>query len=155
MHEVMPIEEATRPAAGAVLSGPAGGVAGSRHAGKLLGAGNLIPFDMGGTSTDISLIVDGTSSLVMDRAVGGHRVALDSLDIASIGAGGGSIARVDAGGILHVGPTSAGALPGPACYSAGGTAATVTDANLVLGYLDPGSFLGGRRKLDRTAAEAA
>jgi len=152
---VMPIEEATRLAAGAVLSGPAGGVAGSRHAGKLLNEGNLIPFDMGGTSTDISLIVDGTSSLVMDRAVGGHRVALDSLDIVSIGAGGGSIARVDAGGILHVGPQSAGADPGPACYGRGGTAATVTDANVVLGLIDPDNFLGGRRKLDRAAAEAA
>jgi len=152
---VMPIEEATRLAAGAVLSGPAGGVAGSRHAGKLLSEGNLIPFDMGGTSTDISLIVDGTSSLVMDRAVGGHRVALDSLDIVSIGAGGGSIARVDAGGILHVGPQSAGADPGPACYGLGGTAATVTDANVVLGLIDPDNFLGGRRRLDRAAAEAA
>jgi N-methylhydantoinase A len=152
---VMPIEEATRLAAGAVLSGPAGGVAGSRHAGKLLGEGNLIPFDMGGTSTDISLIVDGTSSLVMGRAVGGHRVALDSLDIVSIGAGGGSIARVDTGGILHVGPQSAGADPGPACYGLGGTAATVTDANVVLGLIDPDNFLGGRRRLDRAAAETA
>lgn len=152
---VMPIEEATRLAAGAVLSGPAGGVAGSRHAGKLLGEGNLIPFDMGGTSTDISLIVGGSSSLAMDRAVGGHRVALDSLDIVSIGAGGGSIARVDAGGILHVGPQSAGADPGPACYGLGGTAATVTDANVVLGLIDPDNFLGGRRRLDRAAAEAA
>jgi len=152
---VMPIEEATRLAAGAVLSGPAGGVAGSRHAGKLLAEGNLIPFDMGGTSTDISLIVDGASNLAMDRTVGGHRVALDSLDIVSIGAGGGSIARVDAGGILHVGPQSAGADPGPACYGLGGTAATVTDANVVLGLIDPDNFLGGRRRLDRTAAEAA
>jgi N-methylhydantoinase A len=152
---VVPIEEATRLAAGAVLSGPAGGVAGSRHAGKLIGESNLIPFDMGGTSTDISLIVDGTSSLVMDRAVHGHRVALDSLDIVSIGAGGGSIARVDAGGILHVGPHSAGADPGPACYGLGGTAATVTDANVVLGLIDPDNFLGGRRRLDRAAAAAA
>jgi N-methylhydantoinase A len=152
---VLPIEEAVRLAAGAVLSGPAGGVAGSRHAGKLLNEGNLIPFDMGGTSTDISLIVDGTSSLVMDRSVGGHRVALDSLDIVSIGAGGGSIARVDAGGILHVGPQSAGADPGPACYGLGGTAATVTDANVALGLIDPDNFLGGRRRLDRAAAEAA
>ena len=152
---VMPIEEATRLAAGAVLSGPAGGVAGSRHAGKLVGEGNLIPFDMGGTSTDISLIVGGSSSLAMDRAVGGHRVALDSLDIISIGAGGGSIARVDSGGILHVGPQSAGADPGPACYGLGGTAATVTDANVVLGLIDPDNFLGGRRRLDRAAAEAA
>jgi N-methylhydantoinase A len=152
---VLPVEEAIRLAAGAVLSGPAGGVAGSRHAGKLIDEGNLIPFDMGGTSTDISLIVGGTSSLVMDRSVGGHRVALDSLDIVSIGAGGGSIARVDAGGILHVGPQSAGAHPGPACYGLGGAGATVTDANVVLGLIDPDNFLGGRRRLDRPAAEAA
>jgi N-methylhydantoinase A len=92
---------------------------------------------MGGTSTDICLIVDGEASLAADRGVGGHRIALNSLDIVSIGAGGGSIASVDAGGILHVGPESAGAMPGPACYGRGGTRATVTDANLVLGYLDP------------------
>jgi N-methylhydantoinase A len=152
---VLPIDEAIRLAAGAVLSGPAGGVAGSRHAGTLVNEGNLIPFDMGGTSTDISLIVDGASSLVMDRAVAGRRVALDSLDIVSIGAGGGSIARVDAGGILHVGPQSAGADPGPACYGLGGIAATVTDANVVLGLIDPDNFLGGRRRLDRAAAEVA
>jgi N-methylhydantoinase A len=121
----------------------------------LLGEDNLIPFDMGGTSTDISLIVGGQPSLVTGRRVAGHTIALNSLDIASIGAGGGSIARVDAGGVLHVGPQSAGAVPGPACYGAGGTAATVTDANLVLGYLDPANFLGGRRRLDRSAAETA
>jgi len=152
---VAPIDESGRLAAGAVLSGPAGGVAGSVYAARLIGEGNLIPFDMGGTSTDISLIVDGRPSLAASRRVAGHTIALSSLDIASIGAGGGSIARVDAGGILHVGPQSAGAVLGPACYGNGGTAATVTDANLVLGYLDPASFLGGRRKLDRTAAEAA
>ncbi|MBI3517455.1 MAG: hydantoinase/oxoprolinase family protein, partial [Proteobacteria bacterium] len=111
---VLPIADAARLAAGAVLSGPAGGVAGSRYAAKLLGEGNFIPFDMGGTSTDISLIVDGAPTLVMDRGVGGHRIALNSLDIVSIGAGGGSVARVDTGGILHVGPESAGADPGPA-----------------------------------------
>jgi N-methylhydantoinase A len=152
---VAPIEEAGRLAAGAVLSGPAGGVAGSVHAVRLVGAANLIPFDMGGTSTDISLIVQGRPSLATGRRVAGHTIALNSLDIASIGAGGGSIARVDAGGILHVGPQSAGAVPGPACYGNGGAAATVTDANLVLGYLDPASFLGGRRQLDVAAAEAA
>jgi N-methylhydantoinase A len=156
---VAPIAEAGRLAAGAVLSGPAGGVAGSVYAGRLIGAANgasnLIPFDMGGTSTDISLIEDGVAALVMNRKVGGHRIALNSLDIASIGAGGGSIARVDAGGILHVGPESAGALPGPACYGQGGTQATVTDANLVLGYLDPDNFLGGERRLDVAAAERA
>jgi N-methylhydantoinase A len=152
---VAPISESGRLAAGAVLSGPAGGMAGSIHAARLLGEHNLIPFDMGGTSTDISLIVDGRPTLATSRRVAGHAIALNSLDIASIGAGGGSIARVDAGGILHVGPQSAGAVPGPACYGAGGTAATVTDANLVLGYLDPASFLGGRRHLDRSAAENA
>jgi N-methylhydantoinase A len=152
---VAPIAEAARLAAGAVLSGPAGGVAGSRHATRLLDAHNLIPFDMGGTSTDISLITEGEASLATDRKVGGHRVALNSLDIVSLGAGGGSVGRVDAGGILHVGPESAGADPGPACYGKGGTAPTVTDANLVLGYLDARHFLGGRSTLDTAAAEAA
>ncbi|HEX3885798.1 MAG TPA: hydantoinase/oxoprolinase family protein, partial [Stellaceae bacterium] len=152
---VAPIAEAGRLAAGAVLSGPAGGVAGSVHAARVAGEPNLIPFDMGGTSTDICLVVDGQAALVMDRRVGGHRIALGSLDIASIGAGGGSIARVDAGGILHVGPESAGAAPGPACYGNGGTDPTVTDANLVLGYLDPANFLGGARRLDLAAAERA
>ena len=152
---VAPIAEAGRLAAGGVLSGPAGGVAGSVHAARLTGQKNLIPFDMGGTSTDICLVVDGEAALVADRKIGGHRIALNSLDIASIGAGGGSIATVDAGGILHVGPESAGAVPGPACYGQGGTAATVSDASLVLGYLDPERFLGGARRLDRDAAERA
>jgi N-methylhydantoinase A len=150
---VAPIAEAGRLAAGAVLSGPAGGVAGSVYAARLAGEPNLIPFDMGGTSTDICLVVDGQAALVMDRRIAGHRIALNSLDIASIGAGGGSIARVDAGGILHVGPESAGAVPGPACYGQGGADATVTDANLVLGYLDPANFLGGERRLDTGLAE--
>jgi N-methylhydantoinase A len=150
---VATVSEAGRLAAGAVLSGPAGGLAGSVYAARLLGEKNLIPFDMGGTSTDISLIIDGEPSLASVRRVAGQVIALNSLDIASIGAGGGSIARVDAGGILHVGPESAGAVPGPACYGAGGRAATVTDASLVLGYLDPANFLGGRRRLDWKAAE--
>jgi N-methylhydantoinase A len=149
------IDDAVRLAAGGVLSGPAGGVAGSRHAARLIGHPNLILFDMGGTSTDISLVVDGAAQIAADRRLAGQRVALPALDIASIGAGGGSIARVDAGGVLHVGPESAGAEPGPACYGRGGTAATVTDANLVLGLLDPDGFLGGRARLDPRAAEAA
>ncbi len=152
---VAPIAEASRLAAGAVLSGPAGGVAGSRYAAKLVGHGNLIPFDMGGTSTDICLIVEGEAALAQGRKVGQHKIALNSLDIVSLGAGGGSIGRVDAGGILHVGPDSAGADPGPACYGKGGTQPTVTDANLVLGYLDADHFLGGHSQLDRAAAEAA
>jgi N-methylhydantoinase A len=152
---VAPIADAVRLAAGAVLSGPAGGVAGSRYCARLLGEGNLIPFDMGGTSTDISLIERGVAHLSADRTVAGQRVGLPSLDIVSLGAGGGSIASVDAAGILRVGPESAGADPGPACYGKGGTAATVTDANLVLGYLDPGNFLGGRTRLDAAAAQRA
>ncbi len=152
---VATIAEAVRLAAGGVLSGPAGGVAGSQHAARLLGHGDLIPFDMGGTSTDISLVVGGEAAIASDRRIAGQRVALQSLDIASIGAGGGSIARVDHSGVLHVGPASAGAEPGPACYGHGGTEATVTDANLVLGFLDADNFLGGRARLDRHAAEVA
>ncbi|MFZ3234527.1 MAG: hydantoinase/oxoprolinase family protein [Stellaceae bacterium] len=152
---VATMDESARLAAGAVLSGPAGGIAGSVYAASLLGERNLIPFDMGGTSTDISLIVDGQPTVSTARRLAGQVIALNSLDIASIGAGGGSIARVDAGGILHVGPESAGATPEPACYGAGGLEATVTDASLVLGYLDPASFLGGRRRLDGRAAEMA
>jgi N-methylhydantoinase A len=152
---VATIPDSVRLAAGAVLSGPAGGIAGSRHAARLIGEGNLITFDMGGTSTDIALLEDGEPHLTGDKAVGGSKVALPSIDIHTLGAGGGSIARVDAGGILHVGPESAGAVPGPACYGRGGASATVTDANLVLGFLDPGGFLGGRTRLDPAAAEVA
>ena len=155
MAALRPLREAVRLAAGGVLSGPAGGVAGSQYAARLLGHGDLIPFDMGGTSTDISLVVGGEAAIASDRRIAGQRVALQSLDIASIGAGGGSIARVDHSGVLHVGPESAGAQPGPACYGRGGIEATVTDANLVLGFLDPDNFLGGRARLDRDAAEVA
>jgi N-methylhydantoinase A len=152
---VAPITDAARLAAGAILSGPAGGIAASRYCARLLGEWNLISFDMGGTSTDISVLEAGEPFLTGDKSVGGLKVALPSIDIHTLGAGGGSIAHVDLGGILHVGPESAGADPGPACYGKGGMAATVTDANLVLGYLDPGNFLGGRTPLDTTAAFAA
>ena len=110
---------------------------------------------MGGTSTDISLISDGQASLSADGMLAGQRIALRSLDIASIAAGGGSIASVDGSRTLRVGPESAGSIPGPACYGNGGTAATVTDANVVLGYLDAAAFMGGQRPLDRAASEAA
>ena len=152
---VSTIPEAVRLSAGSVLSGPAGGVAGSQYAARIVGHGDLIPFDMGGTSTDISLVVGGEAAIASDRRLAGQRVALQSMDIASIGAGGGSIARIDAGGVLHVGPESAGARPGPACYGRGGAEPTVTDANLVLGFLDAENFLGGQAHLDRAAAEAA
>jgi len=159
---VAPIRESARMAAGAVLSGPAGGIAAGRYAARLLDPApggrhdaNLITFDMGGTSTDIALLQRGEPALTGEKTVGIAKVALPSLDIHTLGAGGGSIARVDAGGILHVGPESAGADPGPACYGKGGDRATVTDANVVLGFLDPGNFLGGRIALDRRAAESA
>jgi N-methylhydantoinase A len=152
---VMPLADAARLAAGAILSGPAGGIAGSQYCGRLLEESDLISFDMGGTSTDISVLEGGEPQLTGDKAVGGLKVALPGIDIHTLGAGGGSIAHVDLGGILHVGPESAGADPGPACYGNGGAAATVTDANLVLGYLDTGNFLGGRRRLDADAALTA
>ena len=152
---VASVEEAARLAAGAVLSGPAGGVAGSRHCGRLLGVAQVIAFDMGGTSTDISLIAteeDQPQQVARTQIIADHPVMLPSHDIVSLGAGGGSIAWVDAGGILRVGPESAGADPGPACYGKGGAAATVTDANLVLGYLGAQNFLGGQSSLDAAAA---
>jgi len=152
---VAPVRESARLAAGAVLSGPAGGVAAGRYAARLLREGNLITFDMGGTSTDIALLQRGEPQLTGEKRVGLARVALPALDIHTLGAGGGSIAWVDPGRILHVGPESAGADPGPACYAKGGTRATVTDANLVLGYLDPRNFLGGRIALDADAAHRA
>lgn len=152
---VTPIIEAIRMAAGTVLSGPAGGLAGARHASDMLGVGQMITFDMGGTSSDISLIVDGEATLSADRSVAGEKIALSSLDIVTLGAGGGSIAWANSGGLLEVGPHSSGAVPGPACYGRGGTEATVTDANVALGYLDPSSFLGGSDNLDLAAAHAA
>jgi N-methylhydantoinase A len=150
-----PVEEASRLAAGTVLSGPAGGISGSRRCADMLDNPDLVPFDMGGTSTDISLISGGQASLSADGMLAGQRIALRSLDIASIAAGGGSIASVDGSRTLRVGPESAGSVPGPACYGNGGTAATVTDANVVLGYLDASAFMGGKRPLDRGASEAA
>ena len=152
---VAPIDEAVRMAAGTVLSGPAGGLSGARYAGDLLELDQMITFDMGGTSSDISLIVDGEATLSADRSVAGEKIALSSLDIVTLGAGGGSIAWASSGGLLEVGPQSAGALPGPACYGRGGNQATVTDANVALGYLDPTNFLGGSDNLDMNAAHFA
>ncbi len=149
------IAEAARLAAGTVLSGPAGGVAAGVALSRLGLGPSLITFDMGGTSTDIALVQEGRPRLAVPRGLGEARIALPSLDIATLGAGGGSIARIDRSGLLQVGPDSAGADPGPACYGKGAGLATLTDANLVLGLIDPENFLGGRRRLDRTAAERA
>ena len=152
---VAAIDDSVRLAVRAVLSGPAGGVAGAGHYGQLTGEPRVIGFDMGGTSTDISLVENGTPHLTTERFEGGWKLAVPMIDIQTLGAGGGSIARVDPGGILHVGPESAGADPGPACYGRGGSSPTVTDANLLLGYLDPKNFLGGKAELDPQAAEEA
>ncbi|EAQ02174.1 hypothetical protein OB2597_18866 [Pseudooceanicola batsensis HTCC2597] len=148
------VADAIALAAGTCLSGPAGGIAGARACAGLLEARNVIPFDMGGTSTEISLITDGEVALTSERGLAGERIALRSYDILSIGAGGGSIAMNRPGTGFTVGPQSAGAVPGPACYGRGGTQATVTDANLVLGYLDATAF-AGKGTLDLQAAEAA
>lgn len=137
-----------------LLSGPAGGLQAARAVGTLAGRERLLTFDMGGTSTDVALI-DGDLQLTSEGHIGPWPVAVPMVDMHTIGAGGGSIARVDAGGLLQVGPESAGAAPGPACYGRGGEQATVTDANLVLGRLLPDAFLGGGMGLDVAAAEAA
>jgi len=129
------------------FSGPAGGVIGSARLGGRIGLPNLITFDMGGTSTDVCLIKDGEPAKKSQREMGGYPVRTRTLDIHTIGAGGGSIAWIDAGGLLKVGPRSAGAYPGPAAYGRGGTEPTVTDANVVLGRLSPESLLGGRMKM--------
>lgn len=152
---IAPVEDAIRLAAGTCLSGPAGGIAGARTCAELLATENVIPFDMGGTSTEISLISNGEVALTTERGLAGERIALRSYDILSIGAGGGSIAKTDAAGSFSVGPESAGAWPGPACYGTGGTHPTVTDSNLVLGYLDKEAFAAGKDALDTSASEAA
>jgi len=129
-----------------ILSGPAAGAVGARAVAEAAGHPRVIGFDMGGTSTDVCLI-DGAIPTTSDTMVGDFPVRLPVIDIHSVGAGGGSIVHVDSGGALRVGPRSAGAVPGPACYGLG-TELTVTDANLLLGRLDPGQFLGGRMTLD-------
>ena len=137
-----------------LLSGPAGGLKGAQHVAGQAGHNRLLTFDMGGTSTDVAMI-DGDVGLTSEGHIGPYPVAVPMVDMHTIGAGGGSIAQVDAGGLLLVGPASAGADPGPACYGRGGSDATVTDANLVLGRLRPDAFLGGNMHLDVTAARQA
>jgi N-methylhydantoinase A len=137
-------------------SGPAAGVAAAAELGRRLGIRNLITLDMGGTSTDVSLIWDGQPLRTMEEELAfGIPIRIPMVDVRSIGAGGGSIAWLDAAGAVRVGPQSAGAVPGPACYGLGGTEPTVTDANLILGRIDPGFFLGGSLHLERSAADAA
>jgi N-methylhydantoinase A len=151
-----------------VESGPAAGVIASAHLGETLGRRDILSFDMGGTTAKVGLIQDGQPSVTKDYSVGGqagagiggmslsgYPVRTPVVDLVEIGAGGGSIAWVDSGGLLRVGPQSAGADPGPVCYRRGGTEPTVTDANVVLGRLNPAYFLGGELELDREGAVAA
>jgi len=138
-----------------LLSGPAGGVIAGAALARDLEVANLVTFDMGGTSADFSVILGGGPTMVSGRDVDGQPLRLPTLDIETISAGGGSIARVDVGGALRVGPSSAGAVPGPACYGQGGREATVTDAAVVLGILDPHEFLGGDMQLQGGLAHQA
>ena len=154
---VMSASAAARKAAYVIESGPAAGVIASAYLGGVCDFPDLISFDMGGTTAKAGVIQHGQPRITHDFRVGGKTssgardagepIKVPVVDLAEVGAGGGSIARVDAGGFLQVGPRSAGASPGPACYGFGGTAPTVTDANVVLGYLDPGYFLGGRMEI--------
>ena len=138
-----------------VMSGPAAGVAAVQYLLAQIGITEAVTFDMGGTSTDVCLMHQGSAAVTAERRIGEQPVRLASVAIESIGAGGGSLAWVDAAGAIKVGPQSAGAAPGPACYDRGGTAPTVTDANLVLGYLNPQATYGRQIQLRRDLAEAA
>jgi N-methylhydantoinase A len=152
---VCTVEAASQEPARLLLSGPSGGALAALNSAHEMGAPNLVGVDMGGTSFDVSVVREGALSLVTQGEVDGLPVRLPMVEIRTIGAGGGSIAAVDASGRLTVGPRSAGARPGPACYGEGGTEPTVTDANIVLGRLDPASFLGGAIALDVEAARRA
>jgi len=151
---IMAADEAGENAVRMVLSGPAGGLVAARHVGDQLGIRHIMTFDMGGTSTDVSLI-DETATITTEGRVAGLPVAVPMLDIHTIGAGGGSIAWRDAAGLLQVGPESAGANPGPACYGQGGVQPTVTDANVVLGRIPADTRLAGNLPLNIKAARQA
>jgi N-methylhydantoinase A len=138
-----------------ILSGPSTGVVGAQAVGTAAGLSDLITFDMGGTSTDVALLKDGAARLASEATVHGYPLKAPMLDIHTVGAGGGSIAYVDAGGLLKVGPRSAGADPGPVCYGRGSVEPTVTDANIVLQTLNPAHLLGGRMAVRQDLARAA
>jgi N-methylhydantoinase A len=152
---VAPAAVAAKHGSWTVLSGPAGGAVGAAAAARETGAPEAVCLDMGGTSSDVSVVSHGRARESGGREVAGRALALPMVDVHTVGAGGGSIAWRDQGGALRVGPQSAGAVPGPACYGRGGTEPTVTDANLVVGHLDPDSPLAGGVQLDRGAAERA
>ncbi len=145
---VMGWEAAGQKSVHTVLSGPAAGVLGAVQLAGMIGEPNIVTIDMGGTSFDVCLAHKGEPTFSVESDIDGHAIKIPMIDIKTLGAGGGSIAWIDPGGALHVGPQSAGADPGPACYGRGGEEPTVTDANLVLGYLNPKNFLGGEMALD-------
>jgi N-methylhydantoinase A len=146
---------AARKAVTTVLSGPAGGVTAGAYACRMTGFRNIITFDMGGTSCDVALIRDGEPFVASRGKIEGRDLAVPMLDINTVSAGGGTIARVDRFGALQVGPQSAGAMPGPACYGRGGDEPTITDCNFVLGHLSEHNFLGGQMRLDACKAREA
>ena len=150
---VAPDDDARRHAAYLLASGPAGGVIGARNLGRVLGHPNVLTTDVGGTSFDVGLVVDGVPEYAREPLFDKYHLNFPMIDVVSIGSGGGSIAWIDRAGFLKVGPQSAGADPGPACYGRGGTEPTVTDANVVLGRIDPDYFLGGTWRLDASLAE--
>ena len=152
---VIGFDQAARLPVRTVLSGPSTGVVGAREIGRVTGFDDLITFDMGGTSTDVALMAGGVCRLTSEAVVHGYPIKAPMLDIHTVGAGGGSIAYIDNGGLLKVGPRSAGADPGPVCYGLGNDEATVTDANVVLGTLHPTHLLGGRMAVRRDLALAA
>jgi N-methylhydantoinase A len=147
-------DTAMRESVRTILSGPAGGAVGALEIGRMAGFDKLITFDMGGTSTDVSLM-DGQLPLTLESSISGYPVKVPMIAIHTVGAGGGSIATLDSGGSLTVGPESAGATPGPVCYDQGGTRVTVTDANLYLGHIVPEHFLGGGMALDENNTRMA
>ena len=146
---------AARKAVTTVLSGPAGGVTAGAYACRMTGFNNIITFDMGGTSCDVALIKNGEPFVASRGKIEGRDLALPMMDINTVSAGGGTIAKVDRFGVLQVGPESAGAMPGPACYGRGGEMPTITDCNLVMGHLSEDNFLGGKMRLDLAAARRA
>lgn len=150
----LPVTGMRRNAISALFSGPAAGVVGATRQAQRSGIGNLITFDMGGTSTDVCLVTDGRPGISPDTVLDGLPVRTPVLDIATIGAGGGSLVWVDDGGMLRVGPRSAGAVPGPACYNRGGTLPTITDAHVIRGTIRPEAFLGGTMEILREKSEA-
>ena len=152
---VIGLEQAAHLPVRTVLSGPSTGVIAAQAIGRQVGVDNLITFDMGGTSTDVALIMRGAYRRATEAIVHGYPIKAPMLDIHTVGAGGGSIAYVDSGGLLKVGPRSAGADPGPVCYGRGNEEATVTDANMILQTLNPQSLLGGRMRVRKDLAQAA